>query len=183
MKAVLVCNIMHALWCWTDYWSGLLLQETWWEHRDLSKTRAVDRKENKKKINELKEWKRSIWLGGTAKLCDKYVDSLLWVTLFKLQRLIHWVLLCTWWRCVILHDAGVVVTPEVMNHIEVANLWEKPSYSFSVVLAVSNRSGPAHKNNFSHNTGQKNTKAFICRNNGKNMRRVFKQRLGHNLWS
>lgn len=45
-------------------------------------------------------------------------------------------------------------TPEVMDHIEVADLWEKPSYSLSVVLSVSDGSGPAHRSDFNHNTGQ-----------------------------
>lgn len=46
-------------------------------------------------------------------------------------------------------------TPEVMDHVEVADLGEKPSHSFSVVLAVSYGSGPARNNNFNINT-QKN---------------------------
>lgn len=182
MKAVLVCNIMHALWCWTDYWSCLLLQETWWEHRDSSKTRAADLKEKKKKSMSLRSKNAP---SGWEVLQTCVIN--LWILFYGWPCLNDsvWSSKCyhAHGDSVILHDTGVVVTPEVMNHIEIANLWEKPSYSFSVVLAVSNRSGPAHKNNFSHNTGQKNTKAFIWRNNGKNMRRVFKQRLGHNLWS
>lgn len=51
-------------------------------------------------------------------------------------------------------------TPEMMNHIEVSDLGEEASHSFSVVLAVSNGPGPAHKNNFSHNAGQDTQRAW-----------------------
>lgn len=46
-------------------------------------------------------------------------------------------------------------TPEVMDHVEVADLGEKPSHSFSVVLAVSDGSGPARNNNFNINAKKK----------------------------
>lgn len=50
-------------------------------------------------------------------------------------------------------------TPEVMDHVEVADLGEKPSHSFSVVLAVSNGSGPARNNDFNINTKKSRTPA------------------------
>lgn len=43
-----------------------------------------------------------------------------------------------------------------MDHIEVADLGEKPSHSFSVVLAVSDGSGPAHKSDFNINAKKPN---------------------------
>lgn len=46
-------------------------------------------------------------------------------------------------------------TPEVMDHVEVADLGEKPSHSFSVVLAVSDGSGPARNSDFNINTHTK----------------------------
>lgn len=45
-------------------------------------------------------------------------------------------------------------TPEMMNHVEVSDLREEASHSFSVVLAVSDGPGPAQKNNFSPDGGQ-----------------------------
>ena len=40
-----------------------------------------------------------------------------------------------------------------MDHVEVSDLGEKPSHSFSVVLAVSDGPGPAHKNTVNHSEG------------------------------
>lgn len=40
-----------------------------------------------------------------------------------------------------------------MDHVEVADLGEESPHSFSVVLAVSDGSGPAHKSDFDQETG------------------------------
>lgn len=58
-------------------------------------------------------------------------------------------------------------TPEVMNHVEVADLWEKPSHGFSVVLAVSDGPGPAHTQAQpqSQRGPKAHTAGFIWRNN------------------
>lgn len=48
-------------------------------------------------------------------------------------------------------------TPEVMDHVEVADLWEKASHRFAVVLAESDGSGPADENNFSHKASPRPT--------------------------